>query len=104
MGLLNAISPSTNLSEVYRSSVFDDKNLASQLPGHLSMFDIFNVATELRTHTAESKGSSDFSLDKFANDILFDDADRKIVTHNKNVALASFSNPDNAFFGLMEAA
>jgi len=104
LGLLNAISPSANLTEVYRNSVFDDKNLASQLPSHLSMFDIFNVATELRTHTTESAGSSDFSLDKFANDILFDDMDRKNVTHNKSIGLASFSNPDNAFFGIMAAA
>jgi hypothetical protein len=103
LGLLNAISPSANLSDVYRDSVFDDKNLSAQLPGHLSAFDVFNVATELRTHTTETKNSSDFSLDKFANDILFDDTDHKVNTYNNRTALASFSSPDNAFFGTMVA-
>jgi hypothetical protein len=103
LNLLNAISPSNNLSDVYRDSVFEDKHVAAQLPAHLTLFDVYNVATELRTHTSESRTSTDFSLDKFANGILFDEDTKNYRVHGANTALASFSNPDNAFFGIMAA-
>lgn len=103
MGLLNAISPLANLSDVYREGVFNDKNLSAQLPSHLTAFDVFNVATELRTHTTETTGSSDFSLDKFANGILFDGDHRKVINYSQNTPLATFSDPEKAFMGLMAA-
>ncbi len=102
--LLNAVSPSTQLNHVYRDSVFDNKDLAAQLPSHLRAIDIFNVVTELRTHTNESKNSSDFALDKMSNAILFNENNDYIRTNSGNVQLASFSDPDAAFFGVLEAA
>lgn len=70
--MLNVVAPRTHLSNVYRNGVFEDKVLAAQLPAHISLFDAFNVATELRTHTNETSKSGNTGLDKMANTILFD--------------------------------
>lgn len=100
--MINAVSPRLQLSHVYRESTFDDKNLAAQLPGHLSLFDAFNIATQVRTHVAETAKSSDFALDKFANGILFDreranyNATAKFKPHDQK----AFQNPEQAFWGI----
>ncbi|RWZ87306.1 MAG: hypothetical protein EO766_12335 [Hydrotalea sp. AMD] len=100
LGLLNVVSPQNQLSHIYKPSVFDNKDLAAQLPSHITEFDAFNIATELRTHTTESRGSSDFSLDKFSNGLLFNDNNQLISMGSKSTpALATFSDPDAAFIG-----
>lgn len=101
--LLTAVAPKFHLHNTYQDAVFEDKNLASQLPGHLSNFDAFNIATELRSHTKQNAKSSDNALDKFANSILFD-YDSNVVagaTRYNAPALSSFSSPERAFFGSM---
>lgn len=101
--MMNAVSPHQQLSSVYTASTLDDKNLAAQLPGHLSLFDTFNLATQLRTHVAETAKSSDFALDKFANGILFDrdrsnyNATARLQQHSK---LNAFQDPEQAFWGI----
>lgn len=102
-GLIAAVSPKFHLHNTYRDSVFADKNLAAQLPAHLSNFDVFNIATELRSHTAQSSKSSNHALDKFANGILFDREDNFVASASRYTApkVASFSSVDQAFFGVM---
>lgn len=102
-GLIAAVSPKFHLHNTYRDGVFADKNLAAQLPAHLSNFDAFNIATELRSHTAQSAKSSDNALDKFANGILFDREDNFVASASRYTApkVASFSSVDRAFFGMM---
>lgn len=99
--LMSAVSPRGHLSTHYKESVFVDKNLASQVPSHLSNFDVWNVATELRSHTAASTKSSDNGLDKFANGILFDrDSNFSIsATRTSGPRHASFADPERAFYG-----
>jgi hypothetical protein len=105
LGLLNAVSPKAQLSSVYRDHVFDNKDLAAQLPSHLTQFDMFNVATELRSHTSETKASSDYALDKFSNSLLFDTEGGMLSTSGtKTPRLAGFSSPEKAFMGILEAA
>ncbi len=94
--------PMAHLGGVYKSNVFADKRLAAQMPAHLTTFDVYNMATELRTHTHASDGSSDHALDKFANSIVFDRKD--LTQHASRYSLpqqSSFSDPDAAFFGEM---
>lgn len=101
MNILAAVSPRHHLSDVYRDSVFDDKNLASQLPGHLSAFDVYNIATEVRSHTEENSKSSDRAMDKFANHLLFD-REGNIVVNGAvfgSKARSAFSSPETAFWG-----
>jgi len=105
LNMMNSVSPRAQLADVYRETVFDDKNLAAQLPGHLSGFDVFNIATQLRTHTAETAKSTDFAMDKFANGILFDResnfnaSSSRLITKHVN----AFNDPEMAFFGKVAA-
>lgn len=103
--ILGAISPKEHLGDVYRDNVFLNKNLAAQLPAHLSGFDVFNIATELRTHTNPSSKSSDNALDRFANGILFDREDNYNASAKRLNAprIAAFSDPETAFFGKVAA-
>lgn len=100
--ILNVVSPKMYLSSVYKANVFDDSNLASQLPSHLTLFDVFNIATELRTHTGEVPKSSNFALDKFSNGILFDrDSDKTAGAGHSSAKVGVFSDPEKAFWGVM---
>lgn len=102
--LMAAVSPKEHLGTVYKDAVFTDKNLASQLPGHLSNFDIFNIATELRSHTGQSSKSSDNALDKFANGILFEQDNNFMASAARlsGVGTASFADAERAFYGSMD--
>ena len=106
MNLLTAVSPKRHLSHVYTDSVFDNKNLASQLPAHLSTFDVYNIATELRSHTSQTGKSSDAALDRISNELLFDRDGSKAVGQSKFAAprLSPFSSAERAFFGEVEIA
>lgn len=98
--LMAAVAPKAHLRHAYRDGVFDDKTLAAQLPSHLSAFDAYNIATELRTHTDAAKGSSDAALDKFANGLLFDGSNYSTHSASRFTApkLSAFSDPEQAFF------
>jgi hypothetical protein len=90
--------------EAYRANVFENKNLAAQMPGHLTVFDAWNMLTEMRSHTPESTKSSAHALDRMANRLIFDRED--LANHaarydNNGTKLAAFSDPDAAFFGTM---
>lgn len=98
--IIDIISPQDNLKDIYRFGVFEDKNLAAQLPGHLSAFDTYNVATEIRTHTNSTSKSSDFALDKLSNVLLFDrKSNYNAVGGMSNSKLSSFDSSELAFFG-----
>lgn len=102
--IMRIVNPKLHLHEVYRDGVFEDKNLAAQLPGHLTHIDVFNIATELRTHTNEVGKSSDHALDRFANSVLFDN-DRNHLTGVAGMTqpkLSVFSDLDAAFYGKMK--
>lgn len=103
LSLMAAVSPKTHLSGVYRDDVFTNKALASQLPAHLSRFDVWNIATELRSHTNSSAKSSDTALDRFANEILFEDNANVTASGARFTApkISSFSDPEKAFFGVV---
>lgn len=101
MKLMGAVAPKTHLSGVYKDAVFGDKTLASQLPAHLTTLDVYNIATELRSHTSEVKKSSDNALDRFANGLMFDRQDNYNAAASRLSApkLSAFSDPEQAFFG-----
>ncbi len=98
--LRNAASPEIHLSDFYTSKVFDTASIAAQAPSHLTVFDLYNIVTELRSHTAETHGSSSYALNKLANTLLFD---QEVNTAKANSLTgpkkAAFSNTDQAFFG-----
>lgn len=99
-----AVSPEFHLRDVYKDSVFEDRRLAAQLPGHLTEFDAYNIATEIRSHTTEGGGSSDHALDRAANNLVFARRDHSFDAARFGAApLASFSDADTAFFGEVDA-
>lgn len=96
--IINIADPSMHLADVYRENVFKDKRLSAQVPGHLSLFDAYNLATEVRTHTRETEGSSALALDRLANDMVFNHQD--LTQHAARYTQArspSFANHDAAF-------
>lgn len=92
--------PALHLTNLYRENVFTDKRVAAQVPGHLSLFDAYNMATEIRSHTRAVEASSARALDQFANDLVFN---RKDPTEHASKYVKprepSFENHDVAFFG-----
>lgn len=98
--IIQVADPSLHLGNVYRENVFKDTRLSAQVPGHLSLFDAYNLATEIRTHTREADGSSTLALDRMANDFIFNHKD--LTQHGSRFSKprdASFSNHEQAFFG-----
>ena len=100
------IDPKEHLNTVYAQTVFTDARLGKQMPSHLTTFDLYNVITEMRSHTNEADGSSGLSLDTMANDILFSTARPEFESSvqrysGKSAKLASFSDADQAFFNII---
>lgn len=96
-------SPLLHLGGVYKTNVFSDRRLGAQLPSHMSTFDIYNMATEINSHSRETSSSSTTALDMLANALVFDREDlTKHASRYGQPALSSFSNPDAAFFGVAQ--
>lgn len=99
MNMMSAVSPRIQLENVYRSSVFEDRNVASQLPAHITNFDLYNLSTEVRTHTAATAKSSDRALDKLSNRLMFDtDGFATVAVRSNKPHLSAFSSAETAFF------
>lgn len=95
--------PARHLSNTYQGRVFGDSAISARLPGHLSMFDAWNIATEMRTHYDAADNSSNHALDKIANGLMFDaqPVRHEWVSSHVTDKECAFSNPDQAFFGQM---
>lgn len=98
--LFTAVNPVYHLRNHYSDDVFRSSAVASRMPGHLSLFDAYNVVTELNTHFDATESSTAFALDKISNAYLFDrsENDSRIITAN-NVHISSFADPERAFYG-----
>lgn len=100
--IIDIANPRLHLASVYKDEVFADKRLAAQMPAHISVFDLYNMVTEVRSHTSEAEDSTDRGLDKLSNDLVFD---RKDLTQYASRFMlpreSEFSDPDAAFFGQM---
>lgn len=95
-------NPAAHLGSIYNEKVFSDQRLAAQHAAHLTTFDTYNMATEIRSHSTENDESTDHALDRFSNRILFDRKDLTTYAQRSNQPrLSTFSNPDEAFFGLV---
>lgn len=98
-GLVKIIDPIIHLSQYYKPEVFNNSNVAARLPGHLSEFDLWNVITEMYTHTSQSAESTDGGLQRLANRMLFPNIDAVKGRIVDVLPLESaFSDPDRAFF------
>lgn len=96
----HAANPILHTNKVYKESVFTDMRLAAQRKGHLTVFDAYNLSTEIRTHTNECDGSSTLALDRFANDLIFNHHDlTQYGARWEAPKAAVFKDTESAFFG-----
>jgi hypothetical protein len=104
--MLNAmasiVSPA-NMIGFYRSETLGDKNITSRLPAHLTEFDLYNIATQVRSHTHDTTRSTTRALDMLSSNLMFghnvEQQKAFAVTDNK-IELSYFSDPETAFFGV----
>lgn len=93
------VNPSLHLRDYYAPEVFSNMNIASQMPGHLSVFDAWNCITEMLSHTNATPNSTVGSLQTFASSLVFPTKESTTTHLNKKPLLSAFSDPDKAFFG-----
>lgn len=98
-------NPMFHLYDHYKPTVFTDKRLAAQLPGHMTAFDAWNMATELSSHTEDGGNSTNNGLQKLANDLVFSPHTNVTAMSARYDAppVSRFSNPEQAYFGRMAA-
>lgn len=97
--IIQVADPSLHMGNVYKEAVFKDTRVSAQVPGYLSLFDAYNLATEIRSHTQEIEGSSTLALDRFSNDLIFNRKDLTQHTSRFSKARqASFENHEEAYF------
>lgn len=72
--------------------------IASSLPSPISRLDLYNIVTELNTHTHEILESTQSSLDRIGTSLMFPKELDGVVAE-RNVAKTTFGSPEKAFFG-----
>lgn len=99
--IMHAANPVLHSNKVYREQVFSDMRLAAQRKGHLSVFDTYTLATEIRTHSPEVDGSSNLAMDRFANDLVFNHTDlTQYGARYEGSKVSAFDNVEQAFYGV----
>lgn len=111
LGVRETVNPYTNLEKFYTTKAIDSDVTGGILPSHLTGYDLYNMITEVNTHSRGCKKASVTKLNEMANTLMFEPtvtlgyADMTAVSgalagmQSANVRLASFSNPEQAFFG-----
>lgn len=102
--MYKVLHPRFHLGDTYKEGAYSDMNVASRLPGHLSTFDLYNVVTELYTHTVEAQGSTGFALQRLANDLVFDSSRKRtqrLASRSAVTIDAAFDNAQQAFTAQM---
>lgn len=85
-----------SISEFYTKNAIDN-GIVQALPSPVSRFDLWNIVTELNSHTEELVESTRGSLDKIATSLIFPkNTGTAIATAS---AKSTFGSPEQAFFG-----
>lgn len=104
-----AADPRLHLQNHYNDVTFNDRRLSEQAASHLTEFTVWNMLTELATHTYESAESSNTALYKLANELLIDRGDSRLnsVSNGQKMTQVAqsvkFDDIDSAFIGDMVA-
>lgn len=97
--------PSIHLRDVYQENVFDNSATAARVPGHMTKFDAWNMATELASHTGEGKSkvgtSTDNALHALASRLVFGSQMHELSDTRAGYTppKSAFSSAERAFFG-----
>lgn len=93
----DALSLYGDVTKYYKQSAIDN-GIVKALPSPISRFDLWNITTELNSHTHELVESTSSSLDRIATGLIFP---KKIggVIAERAVKQSTFGSPEQAFFG-----
>lgn len=115
LNIRDIVNPYKHLSDVYTDKAIDSSITGAMLPSHLTGFSLYNIITEVNTHTSSTKKAPSSKLNAMANELLFGDkttievADMTALQRSldavksSNVRASSFNDPDQAFFGQLAA-
>ena len=96
ISLNNVLNEYADISRFYTKQSITN-GVANSLPSPISRLDLYNVITELNTHTNEIVDSTKTALDRIGTSLLFPmDLDGVI---NQRVETQTFGSPEQAFFG-----
>lgn len=91
------ISEFGDISKYYTKNSINN-GIAAALPSPISRYDLYNIITELNTHTHEIVDSTKSSLDKIGTSLIFPTQVDGVISE-RNVKQTTFGSPEKAFFG-----
>lgn len=86
-----------DLSEYYHEDALES-GIAATLPSTISRYDLWNIITEMNTHTDDNAESTTLALERLATGLMFP---KNIVgvVNDTLVSSQTFGSPELAFFG-----
>lgn len=84
-----------NFSDRYTTMALTTAAIREQIPSHLNRFTLYNLLTELRSHTSETDRSTNNRLDMMASDLLLNES--KIKERQQIIMPPTFTSPEEAF-------
>lgn len=97
--IIEVCDPQLHLKSHYNDTVFNDRRLSEQAASHLTQFTLWNMVTELATHTLASEDSTTLAVQKHANELFLPPANKLVVGNNTSNIVARFDDLDAAFAG-----
>lgn len=94
--LMEVIDQYGNISNHYTKQAIDS-GITQALPSPISRFDLWNIATELNSHTEELIESTSAAIDRIATGLIFPKNNGTAIADTK--AKSTFGSPEQAFFG-----
>lgn len=89
---------SGRLNEYYSKQALENAAIAETLPSHLDRYTLFNLVTEMRSHTTETDRSTGRALDVLASNLMLKES---TVSHGGGkVPQRLFTSPEKAFIGV----
>ena len=96
INLNNVLNEHADISQFYTKQAITN-GIANSLASPISRLDLYNVITELNTHTHEIVDSTETALNRIGTSLLFPmDLDGVI---NQRINTSTFGSPEQAFFG-----
>lgn len=94
--LMEVIEEYSEISQFYTKNAIDN-GIVKSLAAPISRYDLWNIVTEMNSHTEELIESTGDALNKIATGLIFPKNVGTAITENKSKS--TFGSPEQAFFG-----
>ena len=94
--LRDSVYVAGNISPYYKQGAIET-GIVKALPSPISRFDLWNIVTEMNSHTHGSIDSTSSALDRIASGLVFPKRDGIAITE-KQKGESTFGSPEQAFF------